>query len=97
MGLENELGEKLEFYIQQYQEELQRNLQLNTALCNMLFAFSCFEERGLEQYPEEMQEQLREYYHKAREAFVGHELPREPKGVLVDLGEFRKGFGHHAS
>jgi hypothetical protein len=38
------------------------------------------------------QEQLREYYHKAREAFVGHELPREPKGVLVDLGEFRESF-----
>ena len=44
----------------------------------MLFAFTCFEEKGIEEYPEDMQKTLRDYRQKAAEAFVGHSLPPIP-------------------
>ena len=71
---------------------IKRELELSEALCNMLFVFTCFEQQGLTEYPEDMQKKLREYRQRAAEAYVGHELSPLPvlsEGIELNSFEYK--------
>jgi len=89
-SLEVSAKSETDFLRQQNKELSNRVQKLSVALCDMLFVFTCFEEQGIEKYPEEMQAKLRAFRHNAREAYVGKPLePLQPiQERCVDLSCF---------